>query len=92
MAENQRGQLMDYKDTKMLDMYLKRYAGTEVGRRVISPDLLMQYIDGASRRVWDSRTPDNGYDIKMAKEALANIYGINAYTPKGFVDQNTPID
>lgn len=68
---------------------LKMYAMSApyLADRLDDPKKLMEYIDKASQRE-SSRSAGNaysGYDIKAAQDALTNLYGINDYTPKGFM-------
>ena len=74
--------------TKLQDMkesYAKVYPW--LAPMVASPEKLMSFIDTLSMRE-ARRYPGTGYDghqIEKAKSALTEIYGINNYTPKGFV-------
>ena len=60
-----------------------------------SPQKLMDLIDGEAYKTSKAsnvKDAPTGYKMQLAKQALAEIYGINAYTPKGAVNTNIPTD
>lgn len=79
------GQTRDYVNTRVLDQYARIYPW--LAPIVGTPDMLMQFIDQEhqnNRR----RASSGGTDLfraKTANNALTDIYGINAYNPKGML-------
>ena len=75
-------------DPKLMQAYANAYKW--MAPFVDSPQKLMSFIDAETRRQVDqARTPGSQTDmiwVDRAKSALKELYGINDYTPKGFLD------
>ena len=56
------------------------------------PQKLMAMIDARQRVSWDRRDGGDPGATQVPQSALSEIYGINAYKPKGSVDTNVPKD
>lgn len=73
---------------RMLSYYAKRYPF--LSSYISDPAKLMGFIDVVSKRE-SNRSPGSQYDgfaINTAKNILSELYGINDYTPRGFLKED----
>lgn len=73
---------------QMQAVYAKKYPF--LAQAIASPQGLMQLIDGVHKREAANQpgTEADLFTAKAAQQALADVYGINSYTPKGTMQWN----